>query len=128
MGAAVQEVKKCYSAIWKVMFDIVCCQFHFISFQIEEDSWWEHVDLSKLILASNQITELSTDIQLLLGLTVLDLHDNQLSHLPDEIGKLENLTKLNLNHNQLVELPMMFFDMRNLRTFTACHNRLSEIR
>ena len=86
------------------------------------------MDLNKLILASNQITEISSEIQLLLGLTVLDLHDNQLSYLPDEIGKLENLTKLNLNHNQLIELPMLFFDLRNLKTLTACHNRFENIR
>ena len=54
----------------------------------EEENWWEYVDLTKLILASNQITSLSKDVELLAaGLTVLDLHDNALTSLPDEIGR-----------------------------------------
>ena len=38
-----------------------------------DDRWWEQVDLVKLILASNQLTELSPDIKLLPALTVLDV-------------------------------------------------------
>jgi len=91
---------------------------------IEEDNWWDYVDLNKLILASNQITSIPSDIQMLAALTVLDLHDNAICRLPDEIGKLENLTKLNLNHNQLTSLPIYFYDLINLRTLTICHNKL----
>ena len=36
-------------------------------------SWWEQVDLVKLILAANQIKEIPDDIQLLPALTVLDV-------------------------------------------------------
>ena len=53
----------------------------------EEEAWWEFVDLTKLILASNQITSLSNQVERLPALTVLDLHDNALTSLPDEIGK-----------------------------------------
>ena len=52
----------------------------------EEEAWWEFVDLTKLILASNQITSLSNQVERLPALTVLDLHDNALTSLPDEIG------------------------------------------
>ena len=38
-----------------------------------EDRWWEQLDLTKLILASNALTNLSEDIQLLPALTVLDV-------------------------------------------------------
>ncbi len=67
----------------------------FQKFQIEEDdTWWENVELNKLILASNQLIQISSEIQNLQGLTVLDLHDNCLESLPDEIGQLDNLSKL----------------------------------
>ena len=67
---------------------------HVLEFQIEEDeSWWENVDLTKLILASNQLTRISGDIKNLPCLTVLDVHDNRIEELPDEIGLLEQLSK-----------------------------------
>lgn len=41
-----------------------------------DDRWWEQVDLTKLILASNQLVSLSEDIKLLPALTVIDVsHD-----------------------------------------------------
>ena len=38
-----------------------------------EDRWWEQVDLTKLILASNALSDLSEDIRMLPALTVLDV-------------------------------------------------------
>lgn len=38
-----------------------------------DDKWWDQVDLSKLILASNQLVQLSEDIRMLPALTVLDV-------------------------------------------------------
>jgi len=38
-----------------------------------DDRWWEQVDLTKLILASNALDCLSEDIQLLPALVVLDV-------------------------------------------------------
>lgn len=37
------------------------------------DRWWEQTDLTKLLLSSNQLTQLSDDIRLLPGLTTLDV-------------------------------------------------------
>ena len=37
------------------------------------DRWWEQVDLKKLILASNKIKELSSEIKNLPALNVLDV-------------------------------------------------------
>lgn len=37
------------------------------------DCWWEQTDLTKLILSSNQLTQLSDDIRLLAVLTTLDV-------------------------------------------------------
>lgn len=44
-----------------------------ISMDNADDRWWEQVDLTKLILASNAIDRLSNDIQLLPALVVLDV-------------------------------------------------------
>jgi len=38
-----------------------------------DDRWWEQVDLTKLILASNALDHLSEDIQLLPALVALDV-------------------------------------------------------
>jgi hypothetical protein len=38
-----------------------------------DEKWWDQTELNKLILASNQITSISSDIQLLQGLVVLDV-------------------------------------------------------
>jgi Leucine-rich repeat (LRR) protein len=95
--------------------------------KVDEDNWWERVDLTKLILASNQISKVSPKIKHLLSLTILDLHDNNISILPDEIGQLENLQKINLSHNKLTFLPLGFFDLTNLKSLNICHNEINEI-
>jgi len=38
-----------------------------------DEKWWDQLDLSKLILASNQLVQLSPDIRMLPALTVLDV-------------------------------------------------------
>ena len=93
----------------------------------DDDQWWDHVELTKLILASNSLTSLSPRVGDLLALVVLDLHDNALESLPQEIGKLENLARLNLNHNRLRRLPADFFSLRSLRSLTVANNCLIEL-
>ena len=38
-----------------------------------EEKWWDQTELNKLILASNKITNISADIQLLQALVVVDV-------------------------------------------------------
>jgi Leucine-rich repeat (LRR) protein len=38
-----------------------------------DEKWWDQTQLNKLILASNQITSISPDVQLLQALVVLDV-------------------------------------------------------
>ena len=95
--------------------------------KVEEDNWWERVDLTKLILASNQISKVSSKIKNLDTLQILDLHDNNISLLPEEMGALEQLTKLNLSHNKLNFLPLGLYQMKNLRVLNLNHNELNEI-
>ncbi|CAJ1060146.1 leucine-rich repeat-containing protein 40 [Xyrichtys novacula] len=93
----------------------------------ESDCWWEQSDLTKLLLSSNQLTELSDDIKLLPGLITLDLHDNQLSSLPGALGELQELQQLRLSHNQLKTLPVEVCLMKNLRSLTLRENLLESI-
>lgn len=39
----------------------------------QEDRWWDQTELTKLILAANEIKELSEEIKLLQALTILDV-------------------------------------------------------
>ncbi len=93
----------------------------------DTESWWDFVELNKLILASNKLSSLPPSVGNLLALTVLDLHDNVLESLPEEIAKLENLNRLNLNHNRLSVLPNDFFNLRQLRKLDLSNNQLSEL-
>ena len=44
------------------------------SFTAQDDErWWDQVDLTKLILAANQIKEIPDDVRLLTALTILDV-------------------------------------------------------
>lgn len=95
--------------------------------KVEEDNWWERVDLTKLILASNQISKVSSKIKNLDTLQILDLHDNNISLLPEDMGALEQLTKLNLSHNKLNFLPLGFYNLKSLRVLNLNHNELNEI-
>ncbi|XP_018557393.1 LOW QUALITY PROTEIN: leucine-rich repeat-containing protein 40 [Lates calcarifer] len=91
------------------------------------DRWWEQTDLTKLLLSSNLLTQLSDDIRLLPGLTTLDLHDNQLSSLPSALGELQELQQLRLSHNQLTSLPVEVCTLQNLRSLTVQQNLLESL-
>ncbi|XP_039983853.1 leucine-rich repeat-containing protein 40 [Xiphias gladius] len=91
------------------------------------DRWWEQTDLTKLLLSSNMLTQLSDDIRLLAGLTTLDLHDNQLSSLPRALGELQELQQLRLSHNQLTSLPVEVCILKNLRSLTIQQNLLESL-
>ncbi|XP_054880076.1 leucine-rich repeat-containing protein 40 isoform X2 [Poeciliopsis prolifica] len=91
------------------------------------DRWWEQTDLTKLLLSSNQLTQLSEDIKLLPALTILDLHDNQLSTLPSALGELQELLELRLSHNKLSSLPTEVCSLNNLRSLTLQQNLLETV-
>uniref|UniRef100_A0A3B3VIG9 Leucine-rich repeat protein SHOC-2 n=1 Tax=Poecilia latipinna TaxID=48699 RepID=A0A3B3VIG9_9TELE len=91
------------------------------------DRWWEQTDLTKLLLSSNQLTQLSEDIKLLPALTILDLHDNQLSSLPSALGELQELQQLRLSHNKLSSLPTEVCSLNNLRSLTLQQNLLETV-
>uniref|UniRef100_A0A3P9H4M8 Leucine-rich repeat-containing protein 40 n=1 Tax=Oryzias latipes TaxID=8090 RepID=A0A3P9H4M8_ORYLA len=91
------------------------------------DRWWEQTVLTKLLLSSNQISQISEDIRLLPALVTLDLHDNQLNTLHSAIGELQELQTLRLSHNQLSSLPVEVCILRNLRSLTLQQNLLENL-
>ncbi|KAL3046928.1 hypothetical protein OYC64_021198 [Pagothenia borchgrevinki] len=93
----------------------------------ESDRWWEQTDLTKLLLSSNQLTQLSDDIRLLPALMTLDLHDNQMSSLPSALGELQELHELRLSHNQLSALPVELYSLNKLCSMTLQQNRLESL-
>ncbi|GFR82517.1 leucine-rich repeat-containing protein 40 [Elysia marginata] len=98
-----------------------------VSMDNNEDKWWDTVELTKLILASNTLSCLDEKLGNLSALTVLDVHDNQLTSLPKAVGSLENLQKLDVGHNNLSELPPHIGMLANLKTLQAEHNHLTEL-
>lgn len=99
---------------------------HDISFNASE-RWWEHNELTKLLLSSNQITKLDDDISLLPALLTLDLHDNQLSSVPATLGELQQLRVLRLSHNQLKLLPLPVFQLSSLQSLSLQKNQLASL-
>jgi len=65
-----RSLKTVPDVVWKVNTEPVGSKE--VSFDAE-DRWWDQTNLVKLILASNELTELSEDISLLPALTVLDV-------------------------------------------------------
>lgn len=92
-----------------------------------DDRWWEQVDLVKLILASNQLTEISSKISILGALVTLDLHDNQLTSIPASLGDLQQLQRLNISHNQLSEIPAEVCQLHQLLFLHVEHNNLRSL-
>ncbi|KFM78556.1 Leucine-rich repeat-containing protein 40, partial [Stegodyphus mimosarum] len=93
----------------------------------DDDRWWEYVDLTKLVLASNTLKSISPEISNYPALQILDLHDNCLSDLPDTISELRNLTKLNLSRNQFECLPECVFQLKSLKVLHAQYNKLQSL-
>jgi len=82
-------------------------------------------NLTKLDLASLNLTEVPLELFELSNLTTLNLNDNRLTSLPEEIGKLTKLTTLNLHNNQLPSLPEEIGKLINLRELIVLANGLT---
>ncbi|KAI2663576.1 Leucine-rich repeat-containing protein 40 [Labeo rohita] len=111
------------------------------------DRWWEQTDLTKLLLSSNKLQNLSEDVKLLSALVVLDnliaqipqdlgqlvnlddldLSNNHLMDIPESLSNLQNLVKLNLSCNKLKSLPPAISVMKNLRMLDCSRNQMESI-
>lgn len=112
---------------------------------IEESkvSWAEVVDLTRLIVADNDIEEIAEDVfpdktaedfqkddltegNQFGGLEMLDMHGNQMRALPQGLRQLERLTSLNLAHNNLDnECLGIVAQISSLKDLRLGHNSLS---
>ncbi|KAA8909069.1 hypothetical protein FN846DRAFT_632253 [Sphaerosporella brunnea] len=64
--------------------------------------WYESVDLTKLIGADNEISEIGEELATQFGaLSAIDMHNNLLTSLPSNLSQLAELASLNLAGNEL---------------------------
>jgi Leucine-rich repeat (LRR) protein len=87
------------------------------------ESVWEQIDLETLVLADNDLSEVSSRIGQLKKLRMLDLGHNQLTSAPDALGELDGLTDfLYLHDNRLASLPHSMERLRKLRYLNISEN------
>ena len=65
--------------VWRVNLDVPPEAQNVSLDSTDDDKWWEIVDLTKLILASNKLSEISSEIAQFPALLVLDVSETRLS-------------------------------------------------
>uniref|UniRef100_A0A1X7UXB8 Uncharacterized protein n=1 Tax=Amphimedon queenslandica TaxID=400682 RepID=A0A1X7UXB8_AMPQE len=63
------------------------------SFDVDE-RWWDQVELTRLDLSSNEIKEISEDIENFNSLSALEVQYNELRCVPNNVIKLDKLCKI----------------------------------
>ena len=93
------------------------------------DALYSLLNLRRLNLSDNQITELSTAIELWTKLETLNICRNKLSAIPASLCKIVTLRRLYLNDNQLdfEGIPSGIGKLSSLQVFSAANNRLEMI-
>lgn len=115
------------------------------------DEVWLRTDLQTLVLADNDLTEVSDRVGDLGKLRMLDLghnrlrelpiglgrlealsdflylHDNRLTGLPASLGRLQRLRYLNISRNAFEVFPEVVATMRSLVELRVADNRLTEL-
>ena len=85
------------------------------------------VNLTKLSLSNNFLTELPRNFHKLKKLSSLDIANNNLDHFPDSLCELRELEFLDLSDNSLVLLPPGIGQLKELRTLLLFLNKLDEL-
>ena len=84
---------------------------------------WEQTKLETLVLADNDLCEVSGQIGRMRALRMLDLGHNSLTAVPDALGELEALSDfLYLHDNQLRSLPASMQRLEHLRYLNISEN------
>ena len=85
------------------------------------------VNLEWADFGQNRLQRLPESFCSLTRLWFLQLSQNFLERLPDDFGNLTNLVELRLSNNYLAELPSSFANLTNLQTLDLFHNELTKI-
>lgn len=92
------------------------------------ESVWEQIGLETLVLADNELTEVSARIGQLKCLRMLDLGHNALHALPESLGDLDGLSDfLYLHNNRLMSLPASLARLKRLRYLNISGNVLETL-
>lgn len=83
--------------------------------------------LSQLVLSSNAITEVSSELCLCHKLQFLDLSKNAIAELPMEFAQLKELRELVISNNKFSKIPRCVYEMENLEILLAAENQIEEI-
>ncbi len=84
---------------------------------------WERTELETLVLADNNLSEVSAKIGDLKKLRMLDLGHNQLTSVPDTLAGLDSLSDfLYLHDNRLTSLPASLASLTKLRYLNISEN------
>src|SRR5690242_18039339 len=87
------------------------------------ESVWQQIELETLVLADNDLTEVSARIGRLKRLRMLDLGHNALRSVPESLGNLDALSGfLYLHDNQLTSLPPSLASLKRLRYLNIGEN------
>src|SRR5580698_2601619 len=90
------------------------------------DAVWEQSSTRVLILADNDLTEVSSRVGSLQHLRTLDLGHNKLVAIPEELGHITELRDfLYLHDNQLEALPASLGQLQKLRYLNISENRFA---
>jgi len=90
-------------------------------------SLWDRPEIETLILADNDLTEISESIDRLQSLKTLDLGHNLLASLPNNLGHIPGLRDfLYLHDNHLAALPPSLANLKDLRYLNISENRFTE--
>ncbi|XP_078687162.1 uncharacterized protein LOC144919560 [Branchiostoma floridae x Branchiostoma belcheri] len=80
-----------------------------------------------LLLSSNNMPEVPSDIFQLLNLQNLDLSKNNISLIPGDLWKLPNLSYLNVSYNKIKKITEEISFAKRLTTLLAQDNELTEL-
>ncbi|CAG9462784.1 unnamed protein product [Pedinophyceae sp. YPF-701] len=89
--------------------------------------WWECVELSRLVLSQNSLSQLSSDVARLTSLQALEVAYNDLGALPLAVGDLVHLRLLDCSHNRIRALPPSVADLPALAKLACGHNCLVDL-
>lgn len=83
--------------------------------------------LTQLVLSSNNISSVPSEIRTCVHIQYIDLGKNCLTELPKEIGSLKYLRELVISNNKFTKIPRCVYDLENLEILLAAYNQIEEI-